>query len=121
MTRAVLGLTGMALRHQPGLVGTFLGGEVRLGPLAEALRQGPAGPTDDLQLIVRPWGFPLGAVSVPTAIWHGDRDPEIPLHHAEFMARVMPDATIEVVAGADHLLLFSHADQILRTLADQIG
>ena len=121
VTRAVLGLTGVALRRQPGLAGAFLGGEVRLDPLAEALRQGPAGPTDDLRLIVRPWGFPLGAVSVPTAIWHGDRDLEIPLHHAEFMARVIPDATIEVVAGADHLLLFSHADQILQTLADRIG
>jgi pimeloyl-ACP methyl ester carboxylesterase len=118
-TRAVLGATGLALRRLPALAAALLRGRVQLGPLAESLRQGGSGATQDLRLIVRPWGFALGAVSVPVLIWHGDRDPEIPLHHAEFLVRIVHDATLEVLPGGDHLALFSHADQIFETLAER--
>jgi pimeloyl-ACP methyl ester carboxylesterase len=121
VTRAILGLVGVTLRRRPALARAILGADVRIEPLAESLRQGAAGPTDDLRLIVRPWGFPVGAIAVPTHLWHGDQDLEIPAHHAEFLARVVADVTLEIVAGADHRLLFSRADQILGALADRAG
>ena len=75
---------------------------------ARALRQGAAGPTQDLHLIVRPWGFDLTAVAVPVRIWHGDQDPEIPLHHGRYLADAVPDGQLEVMTGGDHLALYAH-------------
>ena len=88
-----------------------------LVPLREALRQGAAGPARDLHLIVGPWGFDPGAVGVPVRVWHGDEDPEIPLHHGRYLADVVPDGQLEVMAGGNHLALYVQADHILRTLA----
>ncbi|HEX7442860.1 MAG TPA: alpha/beta hydrolase [Acidimicrobiales bacterium] len=91
-----------------------------IGPLREALRQGPAGPAEDLHLIVRPWGFPIGDVVAPVRLWHGSADGEIPVHHAEFLARIVPDGRLEVIEGGDHLMLFLEADHVLGALATEL-
>jgi len=88
-----------------------------LQPVIEAFRQGSAGAARDLHLIVRPWGFTLDEVTVPVALWHGDRDREIPLHHSEYVAGAVPDGRLEVVPGGDHLALYRHTDAILSSLA----
>ena len=118
LIRAALAVTGMVLRRSPALGTAVLDPRIQLGPFIESLRQGASGPTEDLRLIVVPWGFPVGAVQVPVHLWHGSDDPEIPAHHAEFLARIVPDASLDVIAGADHLLLFSHADEIFGRLAE---
>jgi pimeloyl-ACP methyl ester carboxylesterase len=86
----------------------------------ESLRSGAAGPAEDLRLIVQPWGFPVGHLAAPVRIWHGERDAEVPVHHAEFLCRIVDDGRLEVVAGRDHLVLFSEADRILGGLAAAI-
>jgi pimeloyl-ACP methyl ester carboxylesterase len=120
LTRAALAATGAVLRRRPALGSVVFDPRLQFGPFIESLRQGAAGPTDDLRLIVRPWGFPIGAVRVPVHLWHGSDDPEIPVHHAEFVARIVPEASLEIVPGADHLLLFSHADEILSRLSEVV-
>ena len=119
-----------AMRLWPSSVAAVLGGrlpdslaeeepDLRPGAsLGAAVAQGGRGPADDLRLVVRPWGFPLGAVPVPAAIWHGTRDEEIPFHHGEFLARVIVGSRLVLIPGEGHLLLFSRADQILRELAE---
>ena len=37
-------------------------------------------------------------------LWHGDRDDEVPLAHARWIADQIPRATLEVVEGAGHLI-----------------
>jgi len=118
VTRAGLALSGVALRRIPRLAATVLDAGLQFGPFMESLRQGAAGPTDDLRLIVMPWGFPVGAIGVPVHLWHGSADPEIPVHHAEFLSRVVPDSTLEIVAEGNHLLLFTSAEAILGQLAE---
>ena len=54
-------------------------------------------------------------------IWHGDRDPEIPLHHGRYLADVVPDGRLEVMTGGNHLALYVQADRILRGLAGEPG
>ncbi len=92
-----------------------------LGPIRESLRQGGAGPAQDLHQIVVPWGFDLASVRCPVRVWHGDQDPEIPLHHGRYLAGAVPDGRLEVVAGGDHLALFAHGDEILTDLAAAWG
>jgi pimeloyl-ACP methyl ester carboxylesterase len=88
-----------------------------LAPIREAFRQGSSGPTHDLQLIVRPWGFAVEDVDVPVRLWHGDHDAEIPLHHATHLASAVADGELHVLPGEDHLALYRHADEILGDLA----
>jgi pimeloyl-ACP methyl ester carboxylesterase len=74
---------------------------------------------DLLLLFVSPWGFDPEEITVPTLIWHGDRDPAVPLDVARFYERAIPDSKLHVVRGEGHLLLWSRAEEILRSLASR--
>jgi pimeloyl-ACP methyl ester carboxylesterase len=83
----------------------------------EAAARGPEGYAHDLLLLfVSPWGFAPEEISVPTLIWHGDRDPAVPLDVARFFARTIPNGTLQVLPGEGHLILWSHAEAILGAL-----
>ena len=86
--------------------------------LFETLARGPEGYAHDLfVLFVTPWGFRPEEIPVPTVIWHGDRDEAVPLGVGEFFARTIPKSSLHVLAGEGHLLLWSHAEEILASLA----
>jgi pimeloyl-ACP methyl ester carboxylesterase len=42
-------------------------------------------------------------VAVPVRLWHGDADAIAPMHHAEYVARRLPNAELIVVPGVGHL------------------
>ena len=50
----------------------------------------------------------LQQLNMPVLIVHGDRDRVFPLSHAQRMAARLPQATLRIVAGANHVLLFTH-------------
>jgi pimeloyl-ACP methyl ester carboxylesterase len=56
---------------------------------------------------------------VPARIWHGDRDPAVPLAVAEFFARTIPDSSLTVVRGEGHLVLWARAEEILAALVSR--
>ena len=86
--------------------------------LLETLARGPEGYAHDLfVLFVTPWGFRPEEIPVPTLIWHGDRDPAVPLGVGEFFDRTIPRSSLHVLPGEGHLLLWSHAEEILTWLA----
>jgi pimeloyl-ACP methyl ester carboxylesterase len=86
--------------------------------LFETLARGPEGYAHDLFLLfVTPWGFRPEEISVPTLIWHGDRDLAVPLGVGEFFDRTIPRSSLHVLPGEGHLLLWSHAEEILTSLA----
>ena len=83
----------------------------------ETADRGPEGYARDLFLLfVSPWGFAPEDISVPTLIWHGDRDPAVPLSVARFYERTIPNSTLTVFPGEGHLVLWSHAGTILSAL-----
>ena len=53
----------------------------------------------------------LHRIRQPTLILAGDDDPIIPLTNARLMARLVPDATLNVVKDG-HLLLLTAAEQV---------
>ena len=57
---------------------------------AEAFRQGGAGVRADLAVASRPWGFQLPEVNVPTWLWHGAADDDVPIAAARRMAQLLP-------------------------------
>jgi pimeloyl-ACP methyl ester carboxylesterase len=71
----------------------------------------------DFALFVRDWGFRLQDVSVPTHVWHGDVDKNVPYSHGVFMAQRIPGAEFHACPGEGHLLVVDHLEEILRTVS----
>jgi pimeloyl-ACP methyl ester carboxylesterase len=61
-----------------------------------------------------PW---LHRVKSPTLIMSGAADPIVPPINARILARRIPDAQLEVLEGAGHLLLLSHTGECAAMIA----
>jgi pimeloyl-ACP methyl ester carboxylesterase len=73
--------------------------------IAEGLRPGVDGWVDDDLAFVRPWGFSVADITVPTFIWHGSKDLFVPFGHGEWLACNVPGATAHLLVGEGHLSL----------------
>ena len=73
---------------------------------------------NEFRLAVRPWGFPLDAITVPTAIWQGGRDDVHTPAMAEHLAREIPGASLALEPTFATFTFLDHLDPILTTLAD---
>jgi pimeloyl-ACP methyl ester carboxylesterase len=84
----------------------------------ETVARGPEGYAHDLFLLfVAPWGFRPEEIEVPTEIWQGEADEAVSPKIAEFFAETIPDSRLNMVTGGGHLLLWSHTEAIIRSLA----
>jgi pimeloyl-ACP methyl ester carboxylesterase len=72
---------------------------------AEALRPGVNGWVDDGLAFVRPWGFSVADIAVPTFLWHGTEDLFVPFAHGEWLAANVPGVTSHLINGDGHLSL----------------
>lgn len=54
----------------------------------------------------------LPLLKVPTLVMMGDDDRIVPLINGKFLARLIPNATLEVVPGGGHLFLVSRASEV---------
>ena len=70
---------------------------------AEALRTGVDGWVDDDLAFVKPWGFDLTAIRVPTFVWHGVEDKMAPFAHGEWLAANIPGVKPHLMSGHGHL------------------
>jgi pimeloyl-ACP methyl ester carboxylesterase len=85
--------------------------------LAESLRRGARGHTDDLLALTRGWGFRLEDVAKDIYLWHGERDRTLPIGHARYLAAKLPRAHCELVPGEGHFsLVIDRAAQIFSAL-----
>ncbi len=87
----------------------------------EAFRQGGRGMAWDSVLLARPWGFALGEIAVPTALWHGERDVLAPIAMGRYLARTIPGCRATFLPGEGHLLLYSHWPAVLAWLLGRDG
>lgn len=83
------------------LTGEF--GEDIAAGFREAVRTSVDGWLDDDLAFVRPWGFSLAEISVPTAIWQGDADLMVPFAHGQWLASRLPAASIHLEEAEGHL------------------
>ncbi|WP_344135258.1 alpha/beta hydrolase [Luedemannella flava] len=83
----------------------------------EALRDGPFGWLDDVLAFRADWGFDLGAITSPVRIWHGADDRFSPVSHAQWLARQIPGAVIDVRPGAAHFNAVEILPEILSWVA----
>ena len=76
--------------------------------------------SQDFMILTRDWGFRLEEVSTPVHIWHGSRDPNVPLRHARLLAARIPRAVLHRVEGEGHLIVVSHIGPILQAISESV-
>jgi len=82
--------------------------ETLAASLRQAVSTGIAGWRDDDLAFVRDWGFDLGSIQVPVAVWQGDQDRMVPFDHGRWLARHVPSARSRLLKDEGHLSLISH-------------
>jgi pimeloyl-ACP methyl ester carboxylesterase len=117
--------------HSPEALGLLGGGPAddlvraepgardRLGGMfAGAFAQGAAGMAADIAgYCLRPWGFEPAEVAAKTLLLYGDEDPVAGPEHGRWWQRKIPDARLEEVPAAGHLLVVPMWHRVLAHLA----
>ncbi len=78
-------------------------GEDLAANISHGLATGVDGWLDDDLAFTRPWGFDLGAITVPVAIWQGSEDLMVPFAHGQWLAAHVPGAEAHLVQDEGHL------------------
>lgn len=74
---------------------------------------------DDAVSFCRPWGFDPADITVPTLLWHGERDVFSPVGHFQWLASRIPGATVILQPSAAHFDAVPILPKVLGWLRDQ--
>ena len=77
--------------------------EFLINAIREGLRESDAGMVDDSISQVRPWGFAVDRIHVPTQIWHGDQDRFVPFQQGQWLAAHVPRTDAHLLQGEGHV------------------
>jgi pimeloyl-ACP methyl ester carboxylesterase len=86
--------------------------------LEDALAPGVDGWVDDMLAFVRPWGFEVGDIRIPTLVSYGRADTLVPAAHGDWLVAHIPGAQADV-SDAGHLGEDAATEAHLRWLAGQ--
>ncbi|MFC6046135.1 alpha/beta fold hydrolase [Nocardioides hankookensis] len=84
--------------------------------------QGVIGVRDDGLAAFSPWGFDLGGIRVPVAVWQGRQDAMVPYAHGVWLSEHVPGAQAHLFDDEGHLtLVTARLDEILADLKRLAG
>ena len=87
--------------------------------LREAFRNGARGAATEIELLCTPWGFELGDVDVPVALWHGEDDRVVPMAMGRYLEHALADCRASFLAEHGHYsLVHDLAERVLGHLVD---
>lgn len=76
---------------------------------------------DDDKALLRDWGFGLGEVEAPVAVWHGVEDRTVSVAHGRWVADHLPNARFHPLDGEGHSSSLDHYGSILDDLIASSG
>ncbi|WP_344322385.1 alpha/beta hydrolase [Streptomyces macrosporus] len=92
--------------------------------LEEGFAQGPDGYARDTALAMgrwSRWGLDLSEITVPVDLWYGEEDTAHSPDLGASLASRIPRAVRHLVPGIGGAVLWTHAEEILRTLLERAG
>jgi len=84
---------------------------------SEMYRQGSGGVYDEALCLARPFGFPIGGVTVPVRIWHGAKDQVVPVGMGKYLARNLTNAVATFFPHEGHHFVYDRWREILAVIA----
>jgi pimeloyl-ACP methyl ester carboxylesterase len=108
---AALGLERWG-RQTPPPTGDPVTDEAYARGRAESFRDGGLWLARELAYLGRPWGFELGDVRAPVALWWGERDTVCPPPIARIFAERLPDTTLHLTNDT-HQIIFPRWRELL--------
>ena len=112
------GVAGLDLhRTDLAVVGDYGIRQMLRDNIKEALRDSLHGWVDDVLAVIRPWGFDLGQIGVPVALWHGARDALSPVTHSRALVGRIPTAQLKVGLQESHFGTLLELPRLLGWLA----
>jgi len=93
--------------------------EIMVDALLESFRQGTRGPARDGML--NDWGFHCEEISFENVfLWHGDKDSEVPVVHAQDVARRIGKCKSITYPDEGHIsVIVNHSEEIVSSLVNQ--
>ena len=86
---------------------------VMIANASEMYRQGSGGIYDEALCLARPFGFPIGGVTVPVRIWHGSLDKVVPVGMGRYLERNISDAVATFYPHEGHHFVYERWREIL--------
>jgi pimeloyl-ACP methyl ester carboxylesterase len=84
--------------------------------IPETYRSGAYGVVWDTRVLTRPWGFRAADITVPTYLWHGEADRNVPPAMGAYLARMIPQCQARFLPNEGHLMYLNHAQEIVSSL-----
>jgi pimeloyl-ACP methyl ester carboxylesterase len=109
-------ITGVELSVRDKLASDKPTWKVLLDSCAFTMAQGWDWVADDYSSYLKPWGFDPRDVKVPTVIWQGGLDKNVPVQHGKWLAKNMPNARLELRDAESHLGIFvNYEEEIMQS------
>ena len=84
--------------------------------IPETYRSGAYGVVWDTIVLTRPWGFRAADITVPTYLWQGEQDVNVPPAMGAYLARTIPQCHAWFIPNEGHLMYLKHAQEIVSIL-----
>jgi pimeloyl-ACP methyl ester carboxylesterase len=85
--------------------------------LDEMVKDGSKGAYWDARVFLREWGFDCEDIEVPVFLFYGTGDQNVPIQMGEYYRDAIPNTDATFYEGEGHFIMYSRANQILRSLA----
>ena len=83
----------------------------------EAFKNGSNGVAHEIsKILVQDWGFNLNKIEIPTFIWHGEEDNNVPKEWAIKTNKEIQNSQLKLFPNEGHLIIFKNAEEIFKTL-----
>lgn len=88
-----------------------------ISAVQEAFRQTLKGPSSDMKLLFKPWGFKLQGIQTPIILWHAELDTQAPIAHARIYESHLPYVKMELIKNEGHIsVMINYVDDILTSV-----
>lgn len=83
----------------------------------EAFKNGSKGVAHEIsKILVQDWKFKLNDIIVPTFIWHGSEDNNVPKEWAMYTHETISNSQLKIFPNEGHLIIFKNAQEIFTAL-----